>query len=349
MQRRKTKKVYFGDFAVGGDAPISVQSMTNTKTDDISSTVSQIRELSKHGCELIRVAVPDKKSAYSLSKIKKEIDIPLIADIHFNHRLALIAIDEGIDGLRINPGNIGDEEKVKEVIKAARIKKIPVRVGVNAGSLERTVLEKYGHPSADAMVESAMHHIKILEENDFHDIVISLKSSDVLMTIEAYEKMAQKTDYPFHIGITEAGTIWAGAIKSSVGIGSLLMKGLGDTMRISLTGDPVEEVKTAWMILKSLKIRKNGPEIISCPTCGRTEIDLIKVAREVEEALRTCKKNITVAVMGCAVNGPGEAREADIGLAGGKGEGILFKKGKVIKKVREEKLVESLLEEIEKM
>jgi (E)-4-hydroxy-3-methylbut-2-enyl-diphosphate synthase len=349
MNRRKSRKIYYGKIAVGGDAPISIQSMTNTRTEDVKETVSQIEDLVYAGCEIIRLAVPDMIAAKKLSKIRKQINIPLIADIHFDYKLALESIVQGVDGLRINPGNIGDEKRVKSVVKEAKAAGIPIRIGINSGSLESSLLKKYGHPTAEAMVESAEKHIKILEKLDFYDIVISLKSTDVWKTIKAYELMANLVDYPFHIGITEAGTKWTGTIKSSIGIGSLLTRGLGDTIRISLTTDPVEEVRVAWQILQSLNLRQKGPIVISCPTCGRTEIDLVKLATEVEEAVRGMDKLITIAVMGCAVNGPGEAREADIGIAGGRGEGIIFKKGKAIKKVDEKYLLNSLLEEIEKL
>lgn len=348
MQRRKTRKVYYGNVAVGGDAPISVQSMTNTKTADLESTVAQIDELVAVGCEIIRVAVPDMESAKKLARLKKRISIPLIADIHFDYRLALEAINQGVDGLRINPGNIGNQDRVKEVATAAKEAGIPIRIGVNSGSIERDLLKKYGRPTAGAMVESALKHIRLLEENGFFDIIVSLKSTDLWMTLDAYSLLAERVDYPFHIGITEAGTPWSGTIKSAIGIGSLLIRGLGDTIRVSLTGDPVEEVRVGWQILKSLKLRQRGPEIISCPTCGRTEIDLVNLAKKVERAVSGMDKQITIAVMGCAVNGPGEAREADIGIAGGKGMGLIFKKGKLVKRVSEEKLLDALLSEIDK-
>ena len=307
--RRKTRKVYYGNVAVGGGAPVTVQSMTNTKTADVEATVKQIRDLSAAGCEIIRVAVPDMEAAKKLGEIKEHIDIPLIADIHFDYRLALEAIEQGVDGLRLNPGNIGQAERVREIAHRAREAGIPIRVGVNSGSIEKGILAKYGGPTAEGMVESALNQIRILEENDFQDIVISLKATDVMMTIRAYELMAEKVDYPFHIGITEAGTIWSGTIKSAAGIGALLSRGIGDTIRVSLTGDPLEEVRVGWQILKSLRLRKRGAEIISCPTCGRTEIDLISLANQVEKMLEKYDKEITVAVMGCVVNGPGEARK----------------------------------------
>lgn len=347
--RRKTRKVYYGNVAVGGDAPITVQSMTNTKTADVEATVKQIRDLAAAGCEIIRVAVPDMEAAKRLGEIKEQIDIPLIADIHFDYRLALEAIEQGVDGLRLNPGNIGQADRVREVAQRAIKAGIPIRVGVNSGSIEKGILAKYGGPTAEGMVESALNQVSILEENDFQDIVISLKATDVMMTIRAYEFMAERVDYPFHIGITEAGTIWAGTIKSAAGIGALLSRGIGDTIRISLTGDPLEEVRVGWQILKALRLRRKGAEIISCPTCGRTEIDLISLANQVEEMLEKYEKDITVAVMGCVVNGPGEAREADIGIAGGRGVGLIFRKGEIIKKVPEEKLLEELEKEINLM
>jgi len=346
-RRRKTKKVYFGDVPVGGDAPISVQSMTNTKTSDIKSTAEQIKILENLGCEIIRTAVPDIESARAIKELKKEINIPIVADIHFDYKLALESVNSGVDALRINPGNIGKERNIKKVAEACQKAKIPIRVGSNSGSIEKSILEKYGGPTAEAMVESALQNIRILEDNNFFDIVISLKSTDIFTTIEAYSLMAEKVDYPFHIGITEAGTSWGGTIKSSIGIGSLLNCGLGDTIRVSLTAEPEEEVRVGWQILKSLKLREKGVEIVSCPSCGRTEIDLIPLAERVEKLTSHIDKNITIAVMGCAVNGPGEAKEADIGIAGGKQEGLIFKKGKVIKKVPEEKLSEELLKEIE--
>lgn len=346
-KRRTTKKVYFGDVPVGGNSPVSVQSMTNTKTADIKSTVEQIKTLENLGCEIIRTAVPDIESAKAIKEIKKKINIPIVADIHFDYKLALESVNSGVDALRINPGNIGDESNIKKVAQACQKVNIPIRVGSNSGSIEQSILREYGGPTAEAMVESAMQNVRILEDNNFFDIVISLKSTSIFTTIEAYSLMAKKVDYPFHIGITEAGTLWGGTIKSSVGIGSLLSSGLGDTLRVSLTAEPEEEVRVGWQILKSLKLRKKGVEVISCPSCGRTEIDLIPLAEQVEKSTSHIDKNITIAVMGCAVNGPGEAREADIGIAGGKHEGLIFKKGRVIKKVPEEKLLEELLKEIE--
>ncbi|CCU79257.1 1-hydroxy-2-methyl-2-(E)-butenyl 4-diphosphate synthase [Halanaerobium saccharolyticum subsp. saccharolyticum DSM 6643] len=347
--RRKTKVVNFAEQQVGGKAPISVQSMCNTKTENVEATVKQIKELEVVGCEIIRVAVPDENSAQALSEIKKRIKIPLVADIHFDYKLALMAVENGVDALRINPGNIGSDQRVKEVALACKNNDIPIRVGSNSGSIEKELLKKFGGPTAEAMVESALRNVRILEENNFDKIVISLKSSHISTTIKAYKLMAKKVNYPFHIGITESGTPWRGTIKSAAGIASLLTQGLGDTLRVSLTGDPVEEVRVGWQILKSLELRKKGVEIISCPTCGRTNIDLIALAEKVEKELMKIDKDITVAVMGCAVNGPGEAKEADIGIAGGMEEGLIFKSGKIIKKVKEDQLLEELLNEINKL
>jgi (E)-4-hydroxy-3-methylbut-2-enyl-diphosphate synthase len=347
--RRKTRVVNFAEQPVGGEAPVSVQSMCNTKTENVEATVKQIKELEAVGCEIIRVAVPDKKAARALSKIKSKINIPLVADIHFDYRLALMAVENGVDALRINPGNIGSNQRVQEVALACKKKQIPIRVGSNSGSIEKELLKKYGGPTAEAMVESALRNVKILEENDFRDIVISLKSSHISTTIRAYSLMAEKVDYPFHIGITESGTPWRGTIKSAAGIASLLTQGYGDTLRVSLTGDPIEEVRVGWQILKSLELRKKGVEIISCPTCGRTNIDLIALAEKIEKELLKIDKEITVAVMGCAVNGPGEAKEADIGVAGGIEEGLIFKEGKIIKKVKEDNLLAELMQEIKKL
>jgi len=349
LQRRKARELSMNNIKIGGDAPISVQSMTNTKTTDIKSTIQQIDALEKAGCEIIRVAVPDQSSVDVLADIIEQINIPLVADIHFDYRLALGSIEAGVAGLRINPGNIGNEKRIAQVAKAAKERHIPIRVGSNSGSIEKSILLKYGGPTARAMVESALRNIRILEDNGFYDIIISLKSTDIEMTYQAYKIMAEKVNYPFHIGITEAGTPWSGTIKSAVGIGALLLAGLGDTLRISLTGDPLAEVKVGWQILKSLRLRKKGPEIISCPTCGRTSIELIPLAEKVEKAVSSIDKDITIAVMGCAVNGPGEAREADIGIAGGKGNGLIFKNGEIIKKVPEEQLLSSLLDEIERL
>lgn len=347
--RRKSKTVYVGDLAVGGEAPISVQSMTNTDTRDVDATVKQIKRLEKAGCELIRVAVIDEEAAFAIKKIKKEIKIPLVADIHFDYRLALKAMEMGADGLRINPGNIGSKAKVKEVVTVAKERGIPIRIGVNAGSLEKHLLEKYGRPVPEAMVESALNHVSFLEELNFHSIVISLKASHVPLMVEAYRLLADKVPYPLHVGVTEAGTVKSGTIKSAVGIGILLAEGIGDTIRVSLTGDPVEEVKVGYEILRALGLRQKGVELISCPTCGRCGINLESLAMAVEEKLAHVEKPLKIAVMGCVVNGPGEAREADLGIAGGKGVGILFKKGKIIAKVPQEKLLDVLITEVEKI
>ena len=349
MQRRKTRVLSLGNVAIGGDNPIAVQSMTNTKTEDVASTVAQIADLTTAGCDIIRCAVPTMEAAQALAEIKQQITIPLIADIHFDYKLALAAIASGVDGLRLNPGNIGGTDKVAEVVAAAKEKLVPIRIGVNAGSLPKDLLAKYGHPTAEALVEAAWRHIHILEELDYPNLKISLKAHDVPLTLAAYRKMAQECDYPLHVGITESGTINSGISKSAVGIGALLAEGIGDTIRVSLTGDPVKEVQVGYQILKALGLRKYGPTLISCPTCGRTSIDLEKVALTVEQHLANIKETITVAVMGCVVNGPGEAREADVGIAGGKGEGLVFKKGEIIKKVTEEQLIPELFAEIDKI
>ncbi len=345
---RSTRKITVGGVAIGGGERVSVQSMTNTDTSDIDSTVSQIEALTEAGCEIVRVAVPDMRAANCLGEIKKRTKIPLIADIHFDYRLAIKAIEEGADGLRLNPGNIGARYRVEEVVKAASEKNIPIRIGVNAGSLTPELLSKYGGPTAEAMVESGLDHIRILEELDYREIKVSLKASNVPVTVEAYHLLAEKVDYPFHIGISEAGAGVAGTVKSAVGIGVLLYSGLGDTMRVSLTGDPVQEIKVAFEILKSLRLRDAGPEIVSCPTCGRCKIDLVNIAADVEEALGGMKDKITVAIMGCVVNGPGEAREADVGLAGGDGVGLIFRKGVTVKRVREDEMRDALMEEVKK-
>jgi (E)-4-hydroxy-3-methylbut-2-enyl-diphosphate synthase len=349
MLRKNTKKIRVGNICIGGDAPVTIQSMTNTDTRDAASTVNQILSLEKAGCEIIRVAVPDMQAAEAIKDIKKEISIPLVADIHFDYRLALKSIENGVDALRINPGNIGSESKIKEVVKAAMEYEIPIRIGVNAGSLEKDLLEKYERPCAEALVESALRHASLLEKNGFYNIVLSVKSSNVIENISSYRLLSDKTDYPLHLGVTEAGTIFSGTVKSSVGIGTLLSEGIGDTIRVSLTDDPLQEIKVGKEILKACGLRKGGIEIISCPTCGRTSIDLIGIAKKAEEALKDIDKTIKVAIMGCVVNGPGEAREADIGIAGGKGEGIIFKKGQILKKVSEEKLLSELIEEIQKL
>ena len=326
--RRKTRVVKAGNVLIGGDNPVVIQSMCNTDTRDVSATVSQIKALEKAGCEMVRVAVPDMTAAQAIGKIKEQISIPIVADIHFDYKLAVEAMAQGIDKIRINPGNIGSREKVRIVADMAKEKGIPIRIGVNSGSLQKDLLKKFGgHVTPEAMVESALSHVKILEECDFRDIVISIKSSNVPFSIEAYSLLSQAVDYPLHLGITEAGTVYSGTVKSAVGIGSILAMGIGDTIRVSLTGDPTEEIKAAKEILKSLELRKFGVEMISCPTCGRTQIDLISLAQQVEEKCRNINKNIKVAVMGCAVNGPGEAKEADIGIALVHVEGLIFKKG----------------------
>lgn len=349
MKFRPTRPVMVGNVQVGGNAPVVVQSMTNTDTRDIQSTVDQINELSLAGCEVIRVAVPDREAAEALVNIKAGITIPLIADIHFDYRLALTALKAGIDGLRINPGNIGGRAKVSEVVAAARERLVPIRIGVNAGSLEKELLKKHGGVTAGAMVESALSHIEILESLQYREMKISLKASNIPLMLEAYRKLATRVDYPMHIGVTEAGTIKSGIIKSAVGIGALLAEGIGDTLRVSLTSHPRHEIHVAWEILKALGLRRRGVELISCPTCGRTQINLIQIAEQVEEKLAVVDKPIKVAVMGCVVNGPGEAREADVGIAGGKGVGLIFRKGEVIRQVPEDTLVEELLKEIEKL
>ena len=346
---RITRQLHVGSVAIGGGAPVSVQSMTNTDTRDVTATLAQIRALSDAGCEIVRCAVPDREAAVALGAIRRDSPVPLIADIHFDYQLALAVLDGGIDGLRLNPGNIGARWKVEEVVRACRDRQVPIRIGVNAGSLEKELLEKYGHPTAAAMAESALGHIRILEELNYREIKVSLKASDVRRTVGAYRLLAAQVDYPLHIGITEAGTTWAGTVKSAVGLGALLIDGLGDTLRVSLTGDPVEEVRVGWEILKSLDLRERCPVFVSCPTCGRCQIDLIPVAEEVERRLHDLPKKLTVAVMGCAVNGPGEAREADIGIAGGKGEGLLFRKGEIVRKVPADRLADVLVEEARKM
>ncbi|MBQ1941373.1 MAG: flavodoxin-dependent (E)-4-hydroxy-3-methylbut-2-enyl-diphosphate synthase [Selenomonadaceae bacterium] len=347
IERRKTRQIHIGNIAIGGGAPISVQSMTNTKTTDIAATVAQINALQAAGCDIVRLAVPDMDAAKNLGNIIKKVNVPLVADIHFDYRLALEAINQGISALRLNPGNIGGEDNVKAVVSEAKKHHIPIRIGVNAGSLDKAMLDKYGGVTAEALVASAMQHVRILEQQDFYDMKISLKAHDVPLTLEAYQLMSKTVDYPLHLGITEAGTAKTGMIKSAVGIGALLAQGIGDTFRISLTGDPVVEVKVANEILKSLGLKEYGPTLISCPTCGRTSIDLAGIADVVAERLSSVTKPISVAVMGCVVNGPGEARGADVGIAGGKGEGLVFRKGEILRKVPEEKLIEELFKEID--
>lgn len=349
MNRKITRTVDVGGVKIGGGNPISIQSMCNTDTRDAEATVRQILALEEAGCEIIRVAVPDAEAADAIAKIKKEIHIPLVADIHFDYRLALKCIENGIDKVRINPGNIGSRDRVKQVADAAKAKGIPIRIGVNGGSLEKRLLEKYGGPTADALVESALGHVEILDDVDFEDIVVSIKVSNVPTMIEAYRKFSERSDIPLHVGVTESGTERLGTIKSSIGIGTLISEGIGDTIRVSLTADPVREVYAAKDILRVLGERKNGIEFVSCPTCGRTQIDLIGIASEVEKRLQGIDKSIKVAVMGCIVNGPGEARDADIGIAGGKGEGIIFRKGEILRKVPEDRIVEELVKEVEKL
>ncbi|MBI5552373.1 MAG: flavodoxin-dependent (E)-4-hydroxy-3-methylbut-2-enyl-diphosphate synthase [Desulfobacterales bacterium] len=348
IKRRLTRLIHVGPVAVGGGAPITVQSMTNTPTQDVAATVAQIVRLTAAGCEIVRVAVPDEAAAEAVAAIKAGIKIPLIADIHFDYRLALAAAKGGADGLRINPGNIGGRKKVQAVVDCARDLGLPIRIGVNSGSLEKELLQRYGGATAAAMVESALGHVALLEKAGFHEIKISLKASDVLRTVEAYRLLAERVDYPLHVGVTEAGSLYAGTVKSALGIGMLLAEGIGDTLRVSLTRDPVEEVRVGFEILKALNIRRRGPEIISCPTCGRCNINLMEVVDQVEKALLTHVAPVKLAIMGCVVNGPGEAREADIGVAGGQGQGILFKKGKVVKKVPQEQLVKVLLQEVDR-
>lgn len=349
MERRKSRTIAIGQVTIGGENPVAVQSMTNTKTENIPATVDQIHRLTDRGCEIIRCAVPTLEAAQALKEIRKQIAIPLVADIHFDYRLALAALESGVDALRLNPGNIGGRDRVEKVVEAARQRQVPIRIGVNAGSLPKDLLEKYGHPTAEALVEAAWRHIHILEEMDYNNIVISLKAHDVPLTLAAYRLMARECDYPLHVGITEAGTIRSGLIKSAVGIGTLLAEGIGDTIRVSLTGDPLAEIDAGFEILKSLGLRQHGPTLVSCPTCGRTCWSLEKVAKEVEARLAEIPEPITVAVMGCVVNGPGEAREADVGIAGGKGEGLLFRKGQILRKVPEARMVEELFEEIQKI
>jgi len=349
VPRRPTRPIRLGTVAIGGGAPVVVQSMTNTDTRDWRASVAQIRRLEAAGCELVRVAVPDGEAVAALPLIRKHIAIPLIADIHFDHRLALGALEAGVDGLRINPGNIGGADRVKKVARLALERRVPIRIGVNSGSLERDLLEHYGRPTPEALVESALRHVRLLEDHGFGLIKISIKSSDVLTTVAAYRLLASRTDYPLHLGVTEAGTAVQGAVKSALGIGILLAEGIGDTLRVSITGDPVDEMPIAWGILRALRLRERGVELVSCPTCGRTEMDLIGLAEKAERLFRTVRTPIKVAVMGCVVNGPGEAREADVGIAGGRGTGILFKKGRMIEKLPEKELLSRLVREVEAM
>ncbi len=344
--REKTKEIQIGDVWIGGHYPIAIQSMTNTKTEDITATVKQILALEAAGCQIIRCAVPTMEAAFALKEIKKQIHIPLVADIHFDYRLAIAAIENGADKIRINPGNIGSEDRLRAVVQKAKEYNVPIRVGVNSGSLEKNLVEKYGGVTAQGIVESALDKVHMIEEMGYYNLVVSIKSSDVMMCVKAHEMIARQCSYPLHVGITEAGTLYSGNIKSSVGLGILLNAGIGNTIRVSLTGDPIEEVKTARLILKTLGFRTGGIEVVSCPTCGRTKINLIELANKVETMVADIPLNIKVAVMGCVVNGPGEAKEADIGIAGGIGEGLLIKKGEIIKKVKEEELLETLRQEL---
>ena len=347
MYRDNTKIIKIGNKRIGGGNPVLIQSMTNTKTEDVKGTVEQIHRLEKAGCEIIRCTVPTMEAAKALAEIKKQISIPLVADIHFDYKMAIAAMENGADKIRINPGNIGGTDRVKAVVDVAKERNIPIRVGVNSGSLEKNIIEKYGKVTAEGIVESALDKVKIIEDLGYDNLVISIKSSDVLMCVKAHELLVKETNYPLHVGITESGTLWSGNIKSSVGLGMILGQGIGDTIRVSLTGDPVEEVKTAKLILRTLGLRKGGIEVVSCPTCGRTQIDLISLASKVEEMVADYPLDIKLAVMGCVVNGPGEAKEADLGIAGGIGEGLLIKHGEIVKKVPEEKLLDTLREELE--
>ncbi|MFH1480577.1 MAG: flavodoxin-dependent (E)-4-hydroxy-3-methylbut-2-enyl-diphosphate synthase [Pseudomonadota bacterium] len=349
IHRKRTRKIYVGNVPIGGDAPIVVQSMTNTNTRDVSSTVQQIKQLAEAGCDIVRLAVPDRTAAEAFRKIRAQVDPPLIADIHFDHRLAIAALEAGAEGLRINPGNIGGRKAIEKILKQAREKNTSIRIGVNAGSLPKDILKKYGHPNPQAMVETALDYIRLFEGCGFENMKISLKSSNVLSTISAYDMLSQEVDYPLHLGITEAGTLISGTVKNAIGIGLLLFKGIGDTIRVSLTRDPVEEVRVAYEILRALDLRHRGPEIISCPTCGRCEIDLFALVEKIEKALSGIKSSPKIAIMGCVVNGPGEAKEADVGIAGGRGQGILFKKGELVRKVPERELAEVLLHEVKSM
>lgn len=349
MYREHTKVVHIGDAVIGGGNPILIQSMTNTKTEDVKACVAQILSLEEAGCDIVRCAVPNMEAAQALGKIKRQIHIPLVADIHFDYRLAIAAMENGADKIRINPGNIGDNGRVQEVVDMAKERGIPIRVGVNSGSLEKPLIEKYGGVTAEGIVESALEKVRLIEDMDYDNLVISIKSSDVLMCIRAHKLIAKQCKHPLHVGITESGTVWAGNIKSAIGLGNILYQGIGDTIRVSLTGDPVEEIRSAKLILRTLGLRSGGVTVVSCPTCGRTQIDLISLASQVEDMVQDMDKDIKVAVMGCVVNGPGEAAEADIGIAGGKGEGLVIKKGEVIAKVPEDKLLQALKEEIDKL
>lgn len=347
MLRQNTKEIRIGDVVIGGNHPVAIQSMTNTKTEDIKGTIEQIHRLEAAGCEIVRCTVPTLEAAEALREIKKNIQIPLVADIHFDYRMAIAAIENGADKIRINPGNIGGEERLRAVVDKAKEHEIPIRVGVNSGSLEKTLLEKYSAVTAEGIVESALDKVRMIEEMEYDNLVVSIKSSDVMMCVKAHELIAEQCPYPLHVGITEAGTVYSGNIKSSIGLGIILYEGIGNTIRVSLTGDPSEEIRSAKLILKTLGLRKGGIEVVSCPTCGRTQIDLIGLANQVEKMVQEFPLDLKVAVMGCVVNGPGEAREADIGIAGGKGEGLLIKKGEVVKKVKEEELLETLRRELQ--
>jgi len=352
INRRKTRQIWVGDIAVGGDSPVSVQSMTNTDTRDTEATIEQIHRLEAAGCEIIRSAVLDQEAAAAIRAIRDAIHIPLIADIHFDSRLAVRAMENGADGIRINPGNLGGKEKLAQVVDAAKRHKVPIRVGVNSGSIEKDLLKQHGYPTADnpqALIESALRNVRLIENLGYDEMKISIKSSDVLTTVNGYRQLSAQTDYPLHLGVTEAGGLIAGTVKSSVALGILLSQGIGDTFRISLTRDPVEEIRVGYELLRSLKIRERGPELISCPTCGRTRIDLFRLAEEVERYVQTMQRRIKVAVMGCVVNGPGEAKEADIGVTGGNGIGIIFKKGEIVKKVAEDELLDTFMAELKKM
>lgn len=345
--RRKAREIQIGNVKIGGNHPIAIQSMTNTKTQDVEATVAQIRRLEEAGCEIVRCTVPDMEAARALAQIKKRIHIPLVADIHFDYRMAVAAMENGADKIRINPGNIGSRENLQAVVKVAKERNIPIRVGVNSGSLEKDLIAKYGGVTAEGLVESALDKVRLIEEQGYENLVISIKSSDVLMCVRAHELIAEKTDYPLHVGITEAGTVYSGNIKSAIGLGLILYQGIGDTIRVSLTGDPVEEIKSARQILRTLGLRRGGIEVVSCPTCGRTSIDLIRLANQVETLVTGYPLNIKVAVMGCVVNGPGEAREADLGICGGKGEGLLIRRGEIIRRVPEAQLLDALKEQLD--
>lgn len=349
VARKKTRKIRVGNVTIGGDAPVVVQSMANTDTRNIKTTVRQVNRLAKAGCEIVRLAVPDIEAAHALDEIKGKVKTPLIADVHFDHRLAIAALEAGADGLRINPGNIGNRRALENIIGKAVDRGVPIRIGVNSGSLPRKIMKKYGHPTHEAMVETALESVRIFEDMGFRETKISMKSSSVLSTIKAYELLSREVDYPLHLGVTEAGTLISGTVKSTLGIGILLHKGIGDTIRVSLSTDPVEEVKVAYEILRALDLRHYGPEIVSCPTCGRCEIDLFEIIRKVEKGLKGVKASPKVAIMGCVVNGPGEAREADIGIAGGRGQGMLFKRGRVVRKVPESEMSRVLVDEVRKM